>query len=64
MGRSRRVSEQADLRREQSRETNLEKRKRAVTTLWFEEELRNKLVLGARSGWHGFRYRLINEVDE
>jgi hypothetical protein len=41
--------EQADQRREQSRKTNLEKRKRVVTVLWFKEELRNKLVLGARS---------------
>jgi hypothetical protein len=57
-------TEQPDLRREQSRKRNIEKRKRVVTTLWFEEELRNKLVMGARSGWHGFRYKLINEAIE
>jgi hypothetical protein len=51
---------QADLRREKSRKTNLEKRKRVVTTLWFEEELRNKLVLGTRSCWKGFQFKMIN----
>jgi hypothetical protein len=62
MGRGR--GEQADLRREKSRKTNLEKRKRALAALWFEEELGNKLVMGVRSCWQGFRYKLINKDDE
>jgi hypothetical protein len=56
--------ERADLRREQSRKSNLKKRKECFAALWFEKELGNKLVLDVRSCWKGFRYKLINEADE
>jgi hypothetical protein len=38
--------------------------KRELATLWFEEELRNNLVLGARTGWKGFRFKPINGDDK
>jgi hypothetical protein len=38
--------------------------KRVLATLWFEGELRNKLVLGARSCWQGFHSKMINGADE
>jgi hypothetical protein len=38
--------------------------RRVLATLWFEGELRNKLVLGARSCWQHFQSKLINGVDE
>jgi hypothetical protein len=52
------------MEREKSWKTNIEKRKRVVKILLFEEELDNKIFLGARSRWLGFHYKLINEVDE
>jgi hypothetical protein len=50
--------EKAELK-DQSREE-----KRALAALWFEEELGNKLILGARSCWQGFHLKLVNEADE
>jgi hypothetical protein len=38
--------------------------KRALAYLWFEEELRNNLVLGVRNCWQCFHYKMINEADE
>jgi hypothetical protein len=49
--------EQADLRREQSR-------KSVFVVLWFEEELGNKIVMGARIHGQDFCYKMINKVDE
>jgi hypothetical protein len=51
------------VKRAESKDQSREE-KRVLATLWFEEELRNKLVLGARSCWQGFHYKLINEADE
>jgi hypothetical protein len=55
---------EADLREEAESRDQSQEEKRVLASLRFEEELINKLVLGARSGWQGFHYKLINETDE
>jgi hypothetical protein len=55
------VSKQAE--RAEPKEKSREE-KRALATLWFEEELRNKLIMGVRRCCQGFRYKMINEADK
>jgi hypothetical protein len=35
-----------------------------LATLWFKEEMINKIVLGARSGWKSFHFNMINGADK
>jgi hypothetical protein len=64
MGRGKRERKKKDMRREQIPKRNLKRRKRVVTTLRFEGELGNKLVLGAISCGYGFHYKMINKDDK
>jgi hypothetical protein len=45
-------------------ERPISSREKKLAALWFEGELRNKLVLGARRCWQHFQSKLINRADE
>jgi hypothetical protein len=49
---------ETDLREEAETIDQSREEKRAPISLWFEEELRSNIILGAGSGWRGFPYKL------
>jgi hypothetical protein len=51
------------LRERESKDQSREE-KRVLATLWFEEELRNKLILGCKKLLVRFSFKMINGADE